>query len=130
MISCFIFKVDCLGAMKQKKICNRCNFQKPLVRFNEGHNDCRDCQARDAAARRDRIKVFLRKLKAFTACIHCGLRDWRLIDFHHISPDSKSFDLSGAAKKRVCLATLKRELRKCIPVCLHCHRIIHIECVL
>jgi hypothetical protein len=76
------------------------------------------------------VKTFLRKLKGITRCIHCGLRDWRLIDFHHMNPDSKRFDLSRAAKKRVCLATLKRELRKCIPVCLHCHRIIHIECVL
>ena len=116
--------------MRKTKSCRRCNFQKPLIRFNNGRNECRACQSRDAAARRNTVKTFLRKLKGITRCIHCGLRDWRLIDFHHMNPDSKRFDLSRAAKKRVCLATLKRELRKCIPVCLHCHRIIHIECVL
>jgi hypothetical protein len=101
-----------------------------LSEFNKQRSDCRSCQASNSAARRNTIKTFLRKLKAITSCIHCGLRDWRLIDFHHVNPDSKRFDLSRAAKKRVSIATLKRELRKCIPVCLHCHRIIHIECVL
>jgi hypothetical protein len=116
--------------MMRKKICSKCDFRKPLRAFNNCRRVCRACQAADALARRNTIKTFLRKLKALTRCIHCGLRDHRLIDFHHINPDSKRFDLSRAAKKRVSIATLKRELRKCIPVCLHCHRIIHIECVL
>jgi hypothetical protein len=116
--------------VNENKICRRCNFKKPLVRFNKDRNECRACQSADAAARRNTVKAFLRKLKGITRCIHCGLHDWRLIDFHHMNPDSKRFDLSRAAKKRVSIATLKRELRKCIPVCLHCHRIIHIECVL
>src|SRR6516165_8935991 len=97
------------------KHCARCDQIKPLSEFNKGRTYCRSCQSANAAARRNTIKRFLRKLKAITPCIHCKLRDSRLLDFHHVNPDSKCFDLSRAARKRVCLATLKRELRKCIP---------------
>ena len=64
------------------------------------------------------------------AYICCGLHDARLIDFHHVNSDSKRFGLSQAINKRAGIATLKTELRKCIPVCCACHRLIHIECVI
>jgi hypothetical protein len=53
----------------RKKICRWCNFQKPLVSFNKGRNECRSCQSANALARRNTIKAFLRKLKAVTRCI-------------------------------------------------------------
>jgi hypothetical protein len=82
------------------KTCSHCKQTKPLAEFNKCRSHCRTCQSQNSLARRNTIKTFLRKLKALMACIHCGLRDSRLIDFHHVNPDSKCFDLSRAATKR------------------------------
>ena len=74
--------------------------------------------------------MFLKKVTAMTVCVICGLKDWRLIEFHHVNPGSKKFALSQATTNRAGISTLKQELRKCIPVCPNCHRLIHLECVL
>jgi|SRR6516165_606673 hypothetical protein len=112
-------------------ICSRCNFRKPARVFNNSRGECRDCQAANALARRNTIKTFLRKLKARMRCVHCGLKDARVLEFDHWwNPDSKKFDLSGAVRKRVSLETFKAELRKTIVCCANCHRIATIECVL
>ena len=116
--------------MKKTKICSRCDFTKPMRAFNNGRNYCRDCQSADASVGRARIKRFLRKLKARLSCAHCGQDDARLLDFDHWNPETKKFDLSGAVRKRVSIATLKAELRKTVPCCVSCHRIGQWECAL
>ena len=110
--------------------CPHCNQIKPRSQFNQKHADCRDCQSVASIRRRTKVKIFLRRVRAMVACICCGLADARLIDFHHINAESKHFGLSVAARNRAGIATLKTELRKCIPVCCACHRLIHIECVI
>src|SRR6516164_10755356 len=87
----------------KNKYCARCNQTKPLSEFNKTRSDCRDCQARDSVARRNATKTFLRKVKALASCIHCGLKDYRLIDFHHLSPNNKRFSLSQASNNRISL---------------------------
>src|SRR6516165_943920 len=98
----------------KKRHCSRCNNIRPLSDFNKSRSDCRECQARDSVARRNATKTFLRKVKALASCIHCGLKDYRLIDFHHLFPDAKRFSLSETANNRISLKMLKHEIRKCI----------------
>ena len=92
----------------KKKYCDRCNQTKPLSEFNKTRSDCRACQARDSVARRNATKTFLRKVKALASCIHCGLKDYRLSDFHHLFPNSKNFSLSEAVNRRMGIERLNR----------------------
>ena len=66
---------------------------------------------------------FRRSLLAQFDCCLCGECDSDLIDWHHVRPEEKLFDVKGA------LATAHdkwwAEVLKCIPVCALCHRKIH-----
>ena len=74
--------------------------------------------------RNRRANAELRKtiLAQFPCCL-CGEPDHDLIDWHHVCPEEKLFDIKGA------LGTSHTkwwdEVMKCIPVCALCHRKIH-----
>lgn len=61
-------------------------------------------------------------LASFSCCL-CGECDSDLIDWHHVHPENKSFEIKGALG--VNHATWWDEVLKCIPVCALCHRKIH-----
>ncbi len=75
---------------------------------------------KNARERREHHCARSKKLKGNCCCI-CGYKKspWAL-DFHHVNPELKSFELSrkwGAAWE-----LLLTELAKCILVCRNCHR--------
>ena len=57
-------------------------------------------------------------------CVICGEDRAAALDFHHVDPATKSFNLGSAAKSKSVDAVL-REIAKCIVVCSRCHRLIH-----
>lgn len=65
---------------------------------------------------KDRLKALLGG-----KCFLCGYHRclWAL-DFHHVHPEEKSFELSGAIYKRTWEEVLK-EARKCVLLCKNCH---------
>jgi hypothetical protein len=70
--------------------------------------------------RRDRIKK-LAKEKRRRGCVKCGIRDVRVLDFHHRDPKEKKFNIGAwphASQKR-----LDEEVAKCDVMCSNCHRI-------
>lgn len=46
------------------------------------------------------------------------------MDFHHLNPDEKDFDISRSKTSKL-TDHIKRELDKCILVCKNCHGEIH-----
>jgi hypothetical protein len=57
-------------------------------------------------------------------CTCCGLVDDHIVyDFHHIDPTQKDFQISTS--KRNSWEAFKEEAKKCIMVCVICHRKIH-----
>ena len=79
---------------------------------------------------KDRIKANVKKLveyKKKVRCDHCGVRDHRVIDFHHLNDkdgEVSSFAPQGDSWKRVVKA-----IDKCSPFCSKGHRIHHTEAV-
>ena len=77
---------------------------------------------------KDRIKTNYKKLveyKKKLRCTNCGVRDHRVIDFHHLKDKDglvSTFIYQGYSWKRV-----QKEIDKCIPLCSNCHRIHHSE---
>ena len=79
---------------------------------------------------KDRIKTNYKKLveyKKKLRCTHCGVRENRVIDFHHFKDKDglvSKFIYQGYSWERV-----QKEIDKCIPLCSNCHRIHHSEVV-
>lgn len=74
-----------------------------------------------------RRRHWLNKYKQAIGCCDCGYNTHGVaLDFDHIDPTNKSFNISH----RLCNSTLKRlflEIRKCVVRCANCHRIKTLE---
>jgi len=56
-------------------------------------------------------------------CIKCGEKKHYLLDFHHINPNDKLFQISQGESKG--WDKIKAEIEKCILLCSNCHREFH-----
>ena len=68
--------------------------------------------------RRFEQKEQLYELK--TPCAKCGENRAYVIDFHHINPDEKRFNISTRAT-HYSVNTVKEEVKKCVCLCRNCH---------
>lgn len=77
---------------------------------------------RDTSSYRKEVKRRLIEYKG-GKCQICGYnRCQDALDFHHLDPSQKDYNISGGTKS---FNTLKSEVDKCILVCANCHREIH-----
>jgi hypothetical protein len=58
-----------------------------------------------------------------TPCVKCGESRYYVIDFHHIDPTTKKFNVGTA--KTYSIQTLTDEVKKCICLCRNCHQEFH-----
>lgn len=59
-------------------------------------------------------------------CSICGYDKCKeAIDFHHLDPNEKDFEISKAQGSNFNRDRLVQELEKCIPLCCRCHREFH-----
>ncbi len=76
--------------------------------------------------KREQIKerrAFVDEYKSKCSCGKCGDTRPYVLDFHHLDPLTKSFDLGDASKKGI--KTIEEELKKCITLCRNCHSEFH-----
>ena len=114
--------------------CKYCDEDKPATSFEVANvingksylrKKCKRCKQLQQNGRRYGIGQWLKKLKQTLSCTHCGHKDFRVLEFHHLG--DKDFDIgyyksTGASKARI-----EAEIKKCIPLCANCHRIVHYE---
>ena len=72
---------------------------------------------------KDRNKKLAIRYKTIVGCLYCGLKHPAALEFHHLDPLQKEFELSRV--KAVGYKKFKEEIRKCIVLCSNCHRIEH-----
>lgn len=60
--------------------------------------------------------------KSERGCAICGFRDAVALDFDHLDPKEKAFNISEAMGK-LSMERLMREIAKCRILCANCHRI-------
>lgn len=82
---------------------------------------------RTKEARQARIRAVIAERKT-PGCSRCPEATPCCLDFHHLDPAEKRFPLAEAATRCVSLATLKKELDKCILLCKNCHAKEHDGC--
>ena len=120
----------------ETRICKKCGQVLPLEMFEAHRHTCRKCRSKYksdqrrqkpnqynkyATDRQNRCSAWINSLK--TPCIFCGETDPVCIDWHHVDPSKKEFQISfirGKSKER----TLA-EMAKCICICASCHRKLH-----
>jgi hypothetical protein len=119
------------------KTCKTCRVSKLFCDFylNEKgkfglRGSCRECfnksPHRDLKTLRDAARS--RKIGYINylggSCIKCGYCIPEAIDFHHIDPSKKKFEI-GAYRRILDDEDLKKELQKCAPLCRNCHAEFH-----
>ena len=127
------------------RTCIKCNETKPMTDFYERRGDCKRCNIKANTTRRnlrrDEYLVYQReyqrkhkpekrktrlallaKLKK-KPCTDCGGSfPPECMDFDHLDPSTKLFQVSGGGLTRN-LESWMAEIEKCELVCANCHRI-------
>ena len=74
---------------------------------------------------RVRRKTNKDKLYCFkTPCVKCGDSRPYVIDFHHIDPSTKSFNVSTMGSRHTTVE-ISEEVKKCVCLCRNCHQEYH-----
>jgi hypothetical protein len=77
------------------------------------------------AAKRAAATEWLRKIKRKMGCAHCGIKDPRVLDFHHHNRAEKSHNISDMVVRGFPEEAIRAELAKCTLLCANCHRLEH-----
>ena len=97
---------------KQKKISNAW-YQKN-----------RDAHIANIAKNKRRYRAEWVEFKSSLQCAHCGFTHPAVIDFHHVIRD-KGKQSVNVLISHGRFAAAREEIKKCIPLCANCHRILH-----
>jgi transposase len=85
-----------------------------------GYYRCKRCRMERVMRRRRKLKELL-VAEAGGCCCICGYdRHPRALEFHHVDPEAKRFQISWNGVTQS-LETLRREARKCVLLCSNCH---------
>tara|TARA_B100000941_G_C28197970_1_gene395363 strand:+ start:171 stop:593 length:423 start_codon:yes stop_codon:yes gene_type:complete len=133
------------------KKCTICKSEKPVTEFNKKkrnkdglQNVCRECNQKKSrayykknrkkhiAAVKTNTKKYIEQLKIeidqlrINGCCICGEKEKICLDWHHLDPSKKDFNVSSAINRySVNREAIFAEIAKCICVCSNCHRKIH-----
>lgn len=105
-----------------REMVSRCRHhgETAFVREGRGYYRCKRCRVEATVRRRHRLKRILVK-EAGGKCVLCGYsRCVRALEFHHLDPNTKKFELSYRGCTRS-LDAVREEASKCALLCSNCH---------
>jgi transposase len=105
-----------------REVVSRCrrHGSTDFVREGSGYYRCKRCRAERVAGWRRNVKRRLVE-EAGGRCLICGYdRCQRVLQFHHLDPSTKQFQLGHSGVTRS-LARSRAEARKCVLLCANCH---------
>lgn len=101
--------------------CKACVKKTTLSNYNANKESWNATTRKNKQLQRDRINEY----KNNCSCSKCDeSRNW-LLDFHHINPNEKSFQISQG--ERYGWKKVKQEIEKCVVLCSNCHRDFHYQ---
>lgn len=127
------------------KRCNQCNVEKLLGDFRKDKSqpsgyryECKMCsrakqstytekygvtaEARNKV-RRDAYYARIREYKLEHPCIICSEDEPTVLEFHHIDPSEKDFQIAEGAHRN--WEKVVGEINKCVVLCSNCHKKVH-----
>jgi hypothetical protein len=129
------------------KTCNKCKETKDESEFyfkdknkTRIQGECKICQKNtlkkhyinnkktyiDKARQNIKTKIEnFEKYKSTLKCEKCGENHPAVLDFHHLDPSKKEFQIGNGTKKGI--EKMLKEIEKCIILCSNCHRKLHWE---
>lgn len=112
-------KKECSGCHQVKSLDDFYTRSKRKIKMGE----CKMCWILRVKSHRNKVKLQCIDYKG-GKCSKCGYdKCAAALDFHHLDPTQKDFDISHSNKRS--LESLKPELDKCILICANCHRELH-----
>lgn len=134
--------------MNTKKRCGKCNKLKHLSEFHKNtlkkdgvQSMCKDCRKiyhryhylknkKKYLNNSKKHKLITidkcKKLKQNLLCEICGENRYWVLDFHHIDPSKKDFNIGSAIRVKS-FKKLVEEMKKCRVLCANCHRDFHFK---
>lgn len=101
--------------------CKDCRHEKSRQYYNSNKEKMKSQSRTWKKTQRQKINEY----KDNCSCAKCGeSRNW-LLDFHHIDPSKKSFQISQGEAKG--WEKIKKEIKKCVVLCSNCHRDFHYQ---
>lgn len=101
--------------------CKSCRHQRAKQYYYDNKEKMQSQSTVWKKIQRDKINKF----KDSCSCLKCGEnRNW-LLDFHHIDPTKKDFQISQG--ERFGWGKIKNEIDKCVILCSNCHRDFHYQ---
>ncbi len=88
---------------------------------------CRQCKLSGSRLRKSSLRSWLDDYKNALVCSRCGFPDSRALQFHHKETHTKLGNVADMAGRGLSVATILREIEKCIVLCSNCHQIEHYE---
>ena len=86
---------------------------------------CGSCYVAAKRKRRHTVRERVQDYKKTLECAQCGIRDHRVIQFHH--KGDKDFNISDGVKMGLSYGNILKEIKKCEVLCANCHQIEHYE---
>lgn len=128
----------------ETKQCNKCGETKIVDLFNKRYGKpqpyCRECNRsyhkdhykrnkavykQDTADRRWQLRANgLQRIMehAKDGCVECGEKDFRCLEFDHIDPSTKLYNVGQMASRGYSIKKIDAEVAKCRIICANCHR--------
>jgi len=101
--------------------CKPCRRKKNKENYYKNKEKWNETSRKNKTKQRNRINEFKDPL----SCLKCGESRNHLLDFHHIDPQKKKFQISQG--ERYGWEKIKKEIEKCVVLCSNCHRDFHYQ---
>lgn len=108
--------------VKNRNICKICNNDKVKNHYKKSIRYKNDVIQRAYTLVERNVKM-ISKFKQHYGCRFCNEREPCCLQFHHLHPSEKVFEIHGALKKNV--EVYKKEILKCEILCANCHLKVH-----
>lgn len=128
-------------------MCTKCKVEKPLDEFSFRYkargiklSQCKTCmkennrrhylsnsedyKERSAKRTADNVAWFT-EFKKDLKCNRCGFDHPAAIQFHHIDPSLKSYEVGLMVRNGYSIGLIQKEIEKCEILCANCHMIHH-----
>lgn len=99
--------------------CRECRKERNLNNYHKNQKSWRQTHTKTRLEKKEKIQ----EIKKSKQCLKCEESRFYLLDFHHIDPKQKSFQISQGESKG--WDAVEKEIGKCLVLCKNCHAEFH-----